>query len=119
MPLNDLIVEILGYPQDEGGAFVVFALCFDLATVAPGDLARYAETEPRPVFGPSWICSVETFEHERELLGWYPDTIVRDLKPGPAVLLPHAHRNRSPFSRVLDRVIQKDVCYLADPGTIE
>src|SRR5215203_5086244 len=109
----------LGYPQDEGGAFIVFALYFDLTTVGPGNLARYAETKPRPVFGAGRICSVETFEHERELIGPYPDTIVRDLEPGPAVLLPHAHRNGSPFWRVLDRVIQKDVGYLANPGTVE
>src|SRR5215203_2846239 len=100
-----------GDSQDEGGALTGFAFCFYLAAVGLGDLAGYAQAQPRAAPGAGRIRPIEAFEHERELIGGYSDARVRDLESYPTVLFSHAHRNGPSLGRVLYRVVQKDDRY--------
>src|SRR5215212_9001944 len=123
-PIKKLVCgPAAGNPQCEGRSLAGFALRFDLAAVGPGDLAGYAQAEPRAALrgalGAGWICPVEAFKYQREFILGYSDTCVRDLESGPAVLLPHAYHDVAPLRRVLYGVVQQDRRCLAYAGSIK
>ncbi len=73
------LVPLTRDPQDESGALAGLAPGLDIAAVGRGDLAGYAQAQPRTTFGAGRVRPVEPLEHAEEIVHRYTAALLSEV----------------------------------------